>query len=49
MKRKKWYKYFIVLMMLGINLSAQKLPTFASGYFVYPIDSTLAITGNYGE
>ncbi len=28
---------------------AQKLPAFASGYFVYPIDSTLSITGNYGE
>ncbi len=35
--------------MLNVNVLAQKLPTFASGYFVYPIDSTLAITGNYGE
>lgn len=49
MKQKNWYKYLLVLIMFGFKLSAQKLPAFASGYFVYPIDSTLAITGNYGE
>lgn len=39
---------FLFFIIAGTGM-AQKLPAFASGYFVYPIDSTLGITGNYGE
>lgn len=42
-------KLQIFLFLINGITMAQKLPAFASGYFVHPIDSTLGITGNYGE
>jgi murein DD-endopeptidase MepM/ murein hydrolase activator NlpD len=48
MKRKYWFSVCFVVLGMLVRLSAQK-PVFASGYLVYPIDSTLPISGNYGE